>query len=232
MSSHQKNIVFYLFIPWVSFVEKPCLKKSIEKETHRIPWRNETHSDCCRTHTGEFLFFVQTRLVYWIQLRAKSTGKLAIIVHTGKLAIVVHTGKLAIIVHTGKLAIIVHTGKLAIIVHTGKLAIIVHTGKLAIIVHTGKFGKFAILEFLSARFAKFQFISARFARFWVHIGKIRQVLSSYRQDSPSFEFVAARFANFWVLTGKVCQILLFGWRPRKFIRQVCPSLLIVNEPIF
>jgi hypothetical protein len=93
---------------------------------------------CCRIHTGEYLFFVQGRLVYWIQQRAKSTGKLAIIVHTGKLAIIVHTGKLAIIVHTGKLAIIVHTGK------------------------------FAILEFLSARFAKF----------WVHIGKIRQVLSS------------------------------------------------------
>jgi hypothetical protein len=75
---------------------------------------------CCRIHTGEYLFFVQGRLVYWIQQRAKSTGKLAIIVHTGKLAIIVHTGKLAIIVHTGKLAIIVHTGKLAIIVHTGK----------------------------------------------------------------------------------------------------------------
>ena len=61
---------------------------------------------CCWIHTGESLFFVQGRLVYWIQLRAKSTGKLAIIVHTGKLAIIVHTGKLAIIVHTGKFAIL------------------------------------------------------------------------------------------------------------------------------
>jgi hypothetical protein len=45
-------------------------------------------------------------LAYQIQLRAFSTGKLAIIVHTGKLAIIVHTGKLAIIIHTGKFAIL------------------------------------------------------------------------------------------------------------------------------
>ncbi len=50
--------------------------------------------------------------------------------------------------------------------------------KLMIWVHTGKV---AILVLISARFAKFEFISARFAKFWVNIGKIRQVLSSYRQ---------------------------------------------------
>jgi len=121
---------------------------------------------CCRIHTGEYLFFVQGRLVYWIQQTAKSTGKLAIIVHTGKLAIIVHTGKLAIIVHIGKIR-----------------QVWVHIGKVRQV---------------------FQFISARFAKFWVNIGKIRQV---------------------WVNIGKIRQVL-------SSYRQVCQSLLIVNEPIF
>ena len=58
--------------------------------------------------------------------------------------------------------------------------------KLMIWVHTGKV---AICVLISARFAKFEFISARFAKFWVSIGKIRQVLSSYRQvcQSPLIE---------------------------------------------
>jgi hypothetical protein len=62
----------------------------------------------------------------------------------------------------------------------------------------------------------------------VHIGKIHQVLSSYRQDlpslssyrqdTPSFEFLSARFAKF-----------LCSAAARKFIRQVCQSLFILNE---
>ncbi len=64
-------------------------------------------------------------------------------------------------------------------------------------------GKFAIFVFISARFAKFEFMSARFAKFWVNIGKIRQV---------------------WVNIGKIRQVL-------SSYRQVCQSLLVVNEPI-
>jgi hypothetical protein len=156
-SSHQKeNVVLYLFIPSV-FIEKPYLKKSIEKPTefHGVMRRIVI---CFRIHTGEYLFFVQTRLAYHIQLRAFFIGKFAILEFTPASSPFLSSHRQ--VRHSW-----VHTGKLAIIVHTGKLAIIVHTGKLAIIVHTGKF---AILEFLSARFAKF----------WVRSGKIRQFLSS------------------------------------------------------
>ena len=150
---------------------------------------------CFRIHTGEYLFFVQTRLAYHIQLRAFFIGKFAILEFTPASSpfLSSHRQVRHSWVHTGKLAIIVHTGKLAIIVHTGKLAIIVHIGKIRQVwVHIGKVRQV------------FQFISARFAKFWVNIGKIRQV---------------------WVNIGKIRQVL-------SSYRQVCQSLLIVNEPIF
>jgi hypothetical protein len=91
-------------------LEKPCLKKSIEKPTefHGVMRRIVI---CCRIHTGEYLFFVQTRLAYHIKLRAFFIGKFAILEFTPASSPFlssyrqvrhswVHTGKFAILEFT------------------------------------------------------------------------------------------------------------------------------------
>ncbi len=147
--SSKKNIVFYLFIIWVS-LEKPCLKKSIEKPTefHGVMRRIVI---CCQIHTGEYLFFAQTRVVYQIQLRAFFIGKFAILEFTPASSPILSS----------------HRQVSHYCSHRQGRHSCAHIGKIR-----------QVFQFISARFAKFELISARFAKFWVRSGKIRQFLSS------------------------------------------------------
>ena len=136
-SSHQKeNVVLYLFIPSV-FIEKPYLKKSIEKPTefHGVMRRIVI---CFRIHTGEYLFFVQTRLAYHIQLRAFFIGKFAILEFTPASSPFLSSHR--------------------------------------------QVSHYCSHRQVSPSLSSYRQGSPSFS---VHIGKIRQVLSLYRQDSPS-----------------------------------------------
>ncbi len=138
----------HLFSLWV-FFEKPYLKKSVEKPT-------EFHGAmrriviCCRTHTGEYLFFVQTRLVYWIQRRAYF-----------------HTGKFAILEF-----IPASSPSLCSYRQDSPRLCSYRQDSPSLCSYRQDSPSF---EFISARFAKFEFISARYAKFWVLISKICQI---------------------------------------------------------
>ncbi len=157
-----KKMSSYIYSSYENPLRSPAWKNLLS--SHRIPWRNETHSDLLSNSHGR-VFILCTNQI------GLSNSAESILYRQVR-----HSW-----VHTGKFAILefIPASSPFLSSHLQVRHSWVHTGKIAI----------------------FVFIAARFAKFWVYIGKIRQVLSSYRQDSPSFEFLSARFAKFLCSAG-------------------------------
>jgi hypothetical protein len=188
MSSHQKkNVSSSIYSSFEYHLRNPAWKNLLRN--HRIPWRNETHSEPVVEFTRESIYFLHkpewSIKFSWEHSLSASSPFLSSyrqVRHSW-----VHTGKFAILEFTPASSPFLssHRQVRQSWVHTGKLAIIVHTGKIRQVFQfiSARFAKF---ELISARFAKFELISARFAKFWVNIGKIRQVLSAHRQGLPNY----------------------------------------------